>query len=58
VLGKETCHDDFTLLFSTSVVAITAVELLGHPLGKGSFMSLDGRQLLGVLAHVLGQSVS
>jgi len=43
VLGEETSHDDFTVLLRSGVVAITAIELFGHPLGKGPFLSLDGR---------------
>jgi hypothetical protein len=58
VLGKETGHDGFPVLLGSGVLPITTVEFFGHPIGKGPFMSLYGRQLVGVPAHIVGQSVS
>ena len=38
VLGEQASHDDFAVLFGSGVLAITAVELRGHPFGKGPFV--------------------
>jgi hypothetical protein len=57
VLCQETSHHDFTVFLGSSILAITAVELFGHPFRKGPFVSLDGCQLLGVPAQVVGQRV-
>jgi hypothetical protein len=57
VLCEEMGHDGFTVLLGSGVLPITAVQFFGHPIGKGPFVSLNGRQLVGVLAHVVGQGV-
>ena len=57
VLGEQTSHDDFAILLGPGVLLVAAVELIGHPLRKWSFVSLDGLPLLGVPAHVVRQSI-
>jgi len=58
VLDEQASHEDFTVLLGSGILAIAAVELLGHPFGKGAFVSLDGRQLLGALQIVRDSAVS
>ena len=57
MIRKETSHDGFRVLLGSGLLTITPVEFLGHPIRKGPFVSLYGRQLVGMPAHVVGQSV-